>query len=194
LVAFVGCNSADLTHHQLVGTWAGTIVRTFNADGTGYAMHRTGTVNFTWSVRSGNRLTIRNEQHDDIPRRENWEYSSSIAGSITLIDRENNTTETSFRFMADNTAAHPILGIWEWTNDSAWRYNFRMDGTGTRGVYGSTTEFTWQISGNVLSIHDPKALLGGDYNTLVNEIWAVTFSGRNMVLMFGETEFSYRRI
>ena len=43
---------------------------------------------------------------------------------------------------ADMTG-HPLVGTWAWDDSPAWTFVFNPDGTGTRGLPGQMTEFTW---------------------------------------------------
>ena len=64
-------------------------------------------------------------------------------------------------------ANHLLVGIWIWDLDSSFAYDFRADGTGTRGFLGRPESFTWETSGD----HLVMRLL------LMDESWTFTISG-----------------
>ena len=47
---------------------------------------------------------------------------------------------------------HPLIGTWAWDNDDAFIYEFRPDGTVTRGFDGTRAELYWYTFGNNLLI------------------------------------------
>jgi len=47
---------------------------------------------------------------------------------------------------------HPLIGTWAWDANPSYIYDFRPDGTGTRGLYGLRYEIYWYTYGNNLLI------------------------------------------
>lgn len=83
---------------------------------------------------------------------------------------------------------HPLVGTWNWVEDTLWQWRFQADGTGFRGGAGEETRFSWHIEdGGHLRLN----IQGGR-----RESWSYLISGYTLTLdnrqLAGET-YTYRR-
>ena len=179
LFAFTGCRRPNLTNHELVGTWIGSVERTFREDGTGYMMIYNNPASFTWSVRSGNRLTIRfDQQTGNYLRTEQWSYEVENEELILTSRQFADRVDTHVFFDESNSpdlSGHQLVGTWIGGGDRT----FHKDGTGYAMINTSLSAFTWfALSENRLIIRYDQQL--GDY--LRTELWHYEIDGNELTL------------
>jgi len=82
---------------------------------------------------------------------------------------------------------HELVGVWAWDGNPFWQYDFRGDGTGTRGMPDDGQEFTWSIrgSGHIRMVVNHRR---EDWNYIIND-YNLTLDNR----VFNET-YTYRRL
>ena len=179
LFAFTGCRRPNLADHELVGTWIGSADRTFRGDGTGYMMINSRPTSFTWSVRSGNRLTIRFDQRlENYLRTEQWSYEVENDELILTNRQFADRVDTHVFFDESNLpdlSGHQLVGTWVGGSDRT----FHQDGTGYAMISTNLSAFTWfTLSENRLIIRYDQQL--GDY--IRTELWHYEFSGEGLIL------------
>ena len=127
---------------DLIGVWNWDInplwQYTFHTDGTGYRGAQDRLEHFVWTTPEPGHVQINAEGIW-----ENWDYE--VRGDGLILESREFAGEV-YTYRRDGVPVGidlDLVGIWAWENDPDWRYDFFLDGDGTRGTPDDRMTLTW---------------------------------------------------